>query len=69
MKLFYVHAEDGNGESLDSLIEAEDVDQAAALWRYDWDIGEDDDDPKPAYIGEVKQTGVARVIPWQEIIP
>lgn len=75
MKLYFIHAEDGNGETLDSLIEAESPEQAEALWREDWfflggdEDTNDDDVINPAYIGEVKVTGVARVIPWKEIIP
>lgn len=65
LRLFFVSADDGNGENADLLTRATDAEAAVGQWRSYFTDG--DIPVKPKWIGIVPITGVAGPIPWNDI--
>lgn len=66
MNLYFAHAEDDDGESMDLLVEAENEAAVLRIWREYFNT---EDDAEPSYIGLVETTGTEGAISWGRIIP
>lgn len=64
VSLFFVRADDPNGENLDLLVEALNRDDAEALWQDHFEL---ETGCKPLWIGVVPVTGQAGIIDWKRI--
>lgn len=65
MNLYYVRLDD-YGDNYDALIEAESEAHALELWQKAYGFMTGDE---PSWIGQVRLTGQARMIPWYSINP
>ncbi len=69
LKLFYVRADNSDGENLDLMVVAQNKEQVRKIWSDHFEI-EDDDDEAPAWIGVVPGVTPAcepGVIEWEAI--
>lgn len=65
MKLFFIgFPDDGRGDDLDAIVEAENAADAQRLWAEQWEHYLTEPDAQQPRIWEIKPTGAAQVLGW-----
>ena len=64
--MWYVRAEDEDGNNFDLILRASDRDRALALWKAYYSLN-DETAPQVDYVGKVPETAVEGAISWSDI--